>query len=351
MPKVMIVFFDMTPVLEPCEPDYIKSFDLYDHKGAYYLDVAWNRPSASPRPNLCYEYKGFVPPHASGWKIGKERMEELDANGEIVITGEALCRKIRPGKGSIRNNLWADTSEPKGDERTGSPDQKPEALYERIIKASSNEGDLVLDPFCGCATTLIAARSLKRRWVGIDRRKDARWHVVTRMAGINKKERERLEKYALDPGWLDRQMAKYEAHYSNTPPERTDEGESAASALKQIYPASQKSVLRHAEMHKVLVKQWGLECWGCSFTAPDGRYLELDHIDPRSSGGTNNLDNRALLCRPCNQKKSNKFALEGLWRENRKEGYLKVKGKPFDIAKRRDWARQHLAEIESGANT
>ena len=69
-------------------------------------------------------------------------------------------------------------------ERTGSPDQKPLPVYERIIKASSNEGDIVLDPFCGCATTIIAARNLKRRWVGIDRRPDVRYHVITRMAGI-----------------------------------------------------------------------------------------------------------------------------------------------------------------------
>ena len=72
-------------------------------------------------------------------------------------------------------------------EKTGSPDQKPLALYERIIKASSNEGDLVLDPFCGCATTIIAARNLKRRWVGIDRRVDAKYHVVARVAGLMRK--------------------------------------------------------------------------------------------------------------------------------------------------------------------
>ncbi len=69
-------------------------------------------------------------------------------------------------------------------ERTGSPDQKPLALYERMIPASSNPGDLVFDPFAGCATTIIAARKHGRRWVGVDRRKDARFHVVTRMMGI-----------------------------------------------------------------------------------------------------------------------------------------------------------------------
>lgn len=74
-----------------------------------------------------------------------------------------------------------------------SPDQKPLALYERIILASSKKDDLVLDPFCGCATTIIAARDLKRRWIGIDRRPDARYHVVCRMAGIPAKERKKLE--------------------------------------------------------------------------------------------------------------------------------------------------------------
>ena len=78
-------------------------------------------------------------------------------------------------------------------ENTGSPDQKPLAVYERIIMASSNPGDLVLDPFAGCATTIMAARKHGRRWVGIDRRKDARYHVVCRMASITPGERKKLE--------------------------------------------------------------------------------------------------------------------------------------------------------------
>ncbi len=82
-------------------------------------------------------------------------------------------------------------------ERTGSPDQKPLALYKRIIKASSSEGNLVLDPFCGCATTIIAAADLKRRWIGVDRRKDARYHIITRLMGISRKERERMENMRL----------------------------------------------------------------------------------------------------------------------------------------------------------
>ena len=105
-------------------------------------------------------------------------------------------------------------------ERTGSPDQKPLSLYERILKASSNEGDLVLDPFCGCATTIIAANNLNRRWVGIDRRVDARYHIITRLMGATRKERKRLEKFATDKEWLDQQMRQFEMHYQTEPPTR-----------------------------------------------------------------------------------------------------------------------------------
>lgn len=105
------------------------------------------------------------------------------------------------GDGKVPEDWWTDIAALTNQrEMTGSPDQKPFELYERIIKASSNEGDLVLDPFCGCATTIIAARDLKRRWVGIDRRLDAKYHVVCRIARIDQKERERLER---QPGYED----------------------------------------------------------------------------------------------------------------------------------------------------
>lgn len=180
--KTTDAFFDMSTVLEPYEPEYIaRAFKMSDDKGLYYLDVAYNRPSASPRPNLCYEYKGFFPPHASGWKIGKTRMEELDRDEELVVKDNRLYRKVRPKAGRIRNNLWDDISESKGKERTGFPTQKPLALYERIIKASSNPDDIVLDPFCGCATTPIAAERLGRKWVGMDVWDGAHQQVLNRL--------------------------------------------------------------------------------------------------------------------------------------------------------------------------
>ena len=79
-----------------------------------------------------------------------------------------LGEKYKSGK--IPETWWTDFS-PVGRIRTellGYPTQKPRALYERIIRASSNKGDLVLDPFCGCGTTLMSAESLERQWIGID---------------------------------------------------------------------------------------------------------------------------------------------------------------------------------------
>jgi hypothetical protein len=102
-------------------------------------------------------------------------MEELDRLGELHFpedTGKQIYRKIYldtyPGQPA--NNLWIDISTLKGKaaEILGYPTQKPEALLERILKASSDEGDVVLDPFCGCGTAVQVAQKLNRRWIGID---------------------------------------------------------------------------------------------------------------------------------------------------------------------------------------
>ena len=76
-------------------------------------------PVASPRPNLCYEYNGFTPPHPSGWKVGRQRLEQLDANDDLVIQRNQIYRKVRPRSGRIRNTLWDDrVNETKAPART-----------------------------------------------------------------------------------------------------------------------------------------------------------------------------------------------------------------------------------------
>ena len=133
----------------------------------------FRQPSMGARPNLCYTYKGVTNPHPSGWRVSKKRLIEMDANDEIIWrVGKRPLRKtyLDSYGGTPYGSLWSDIPPAGGKERTGYPTQKPLALLDRIIKASSNEGDVVFDPFCGCATALVAADRLKqpRQWVGID---------------------------------------------------------------------------------------------------------------------------------------------------------------------------------------
>jgi SAM-dependent methyltransferase len=107
--------------------------------------------------------------------ISKEKMEEWDRQGRIYFPKEQTSRLRRKSyadelKGMPIQNLWQDIAEinSRAAERLGYPTQKPEALLERIINASSAEGETVLDPFCGCGTAVAAAQSLERQWIGID---------------------------------------------------------------------------------------------------------------------------------------------------------------------------------------
>jgi DNA modification methylase len=139
-----------------------------------------NIASPSPRPNMMYEWKGFQSP-AFGWRFKKETMVKLDAeqriwyptmpDGSLDITRRPKVLRFLDEVGRPRvSNIWDDIQplHPWMTERLGYPTQKPEALLDRIIKASSNDGDVVLDPFCGCGTAIATAQRLGRRWAGID---------------------------------------------------------------------------------------------------------------------------------------------------------------------------------------
>ena len=116
-----------------------------------------------------YEYKGC----RSLWRVPLESMERLDAEGKLHFTkngGIRLKRYLEGIKGVALQCLWEDIPpiNSQARERLGYPTQKPEALLERIVKASSNEGDVVLDAYCGCGTTVAVSQRLDRQWIGID---------------------------------------------------------------------------------------------------------------------------------------------------------------------------------------
>ena len=137
----------------------------------YRLDKIERNAALGIRPNLIYDYKGYTPQY--GWMMVREKLEAFDRQGKLVWNGKGRpLRKIYLDEVDAPKiaNLWTDIPPIPASalERLGYPTQKPEALLERIIHASSNEGDVVLDPFCGCGTAVAAAQKLKRRWVGID---------------------------------------------------------------------------------------------------------------------------------------------------------------------------------------
>jgi site-specific DNA-methyltransferase (adenine-specific) len=120
-----------------------------------------------------YEWKGFRPPASRCWAYAKAKMEEFEAQGKLVYSPRGMPRLklyLDEMHGTPCDDVWTDIPpiNSQAQERLGYPTQKPEALLERLIKASSNKGDLLLDPFGGCGTAVIAAQRLGRRWIGID---------------------------------------------------------------------------------------------------------------------------------------------------------------------------------------
>jgi site-specific DNA-methyltransferase (adenine-specific) len=143
-----------------------------DEKGRWCSGPLLRSSGMGARPNLVYEYKGYIPGPA-GWRMTKDKLQALDHVGDFYWTSAGTPRRrVRPGDepGAVIDNLWIDIEAigSQAEQRLGYPTQKPLSLLERIVKVSSDEGGLVLDPFCGCGTATHAAQKLGRSWIGID---------------------------------------------------------------------------------------------------------------------------------------------------------------------------------------
>ena len=266
----------------------------------------------------------------------KSRLEEEYQKGNFVIISDKKGKKklqrrmyADTYRGERMSDLWNDITPPLGKKKVGYPTQKPLELYERIIKASSDKGDIVLDPFCGCATTCVAAEKLKRLWIGIDIWDKAHKVVIKRLksegylAGPNDKRQDLL-------------ITEGKITYTKKPLKRTDDGQIAAPFLK----TKQKTIpleppglkMTREEMYANLLAKNGLKCQGCDRKFDHLKYLELDHNTPRADGGINHISNRILLCSPCNRLKSNTLTLSGLRQENKKQS-LMVNQEPPSLPK------------------
>jgi len=154
------------------DEDYLKKFYRFnDERGRYRHDHIIRSKSMGKRPNLTYEYKNYTPEF--GWRMLREKVEALDQDDRIAWSSSGrpyLKRYLEEQKGTLVSNIWIDIPplSAQAKEKLGYPTQKPEKLLERIIRISSNEGDVVLDPFCGCGTAVAVSQRLKRNWIGID---------------------------------------------------------------------------------------------------------------------------------------------------------------------------------------
>ena len=201
----------------------------------------------------------------------RERLDLLSEAGLIAFTSAGtpeLKRYLSANPGQVPPDVWTDISpvNSQAKERTGYPTQKPLALLGRIICASSNPGDMVLDPFCGCATALVAAETLHRRWAGIDLSP-----LAVKLVG---------ERLSDQHGVFGQIVARDDI------PQRDDQG---------------KLPNYRTHRHTLYGRQEGI-CNGCLVHFPF-RNLTVDHIVPRSKGGNDHEGNLQLLCGACNSRK------------------------------------------------
>ena len=223
-----------------------------------------------------FEWRGTRPPPTRGWGYTLEQLEKWWQEGRIQIKRDGTPRMdglkvyLDEAKGKPLINVWTDVPRIPNTsaERTGYPTQKPLALLNRIIAASSNPDDVVLDPFCGCATALVSAENLTRQWLGID---------ISPLAV--KLVRQRLAREV--------PLFTQDAIERTDVPIRTDLVDEVREYLN--------------EKRALYGQQEGI-CAGCRVHF-ELRNMEVDHVIPRVKGGPNHISNYQLLCGSCNRRK------------------------------------------------
>ena len=159
---------------KPYDPAYLEShYGQHDAEGRRFTTRDLTAPMQRASSGQLYAWKNIKPVSTRCWSFTKDKMEDFEAKGLLVYGKSGVPRLklyLDDQLGTPVSDNWSDITpiNSQAQERLGYPTQKPEALLERILAASSNEGDVVLDPFCGCGTTIAAAQALGRQWIGID---------------------------------------------------------------------------------------------------------------------------------------------------------------------------------------
>ena len=298
------------------DPEYVRNhYKLMDERGLHRLIVLtgpgisrgesgaeWNgyNPTAIRRhwsvprtgryaewieANILPGYRNINSPHARLDALSEADMIVWSKNGTPNLKSYADAYR-----GTKINDIFVDIPQVRGKEAVGYPTQKPLALLRRLIEASSNPGDIVLDPFAGCATACVAAEALGRQWVGIDLSPVAATLVRRRLAS----------EVGLSGAAGERAIERGVVTHRNDIPRRSDLGK-----------------LPSYRTHKrTLFGRQGGICAGCEISFPF-RNFTVDHILAQSRGGTDHIDNLQLLCGACNSTKGSRSQEEFIARLRR----------------------------------
>ena len=347
-------------IYQPLDPEYVQKYYRYkDADGRRFM--SGDLSGAGPGPVRNFGERGAIPPpKGRHWMYDDAGIAKLLSENRIFWTRNGVPRLkvyLDENPGAPIDDIWTDILPLRSwhKEYTRYPTQKPLALYERIIQASSNPGDIVLDPFCGCATTPVAAERLGRQWVGMDIWEQAYSKVTERLREYNilTDDPEQDGRFN-ESGML--QFAEYgltlidNREKGEEFPARTDDNEVAAPALnlRRSRPTEPWQQLSNAAMRRILnvAQQRGglVGCAGCGrLLEPD--FYHLDHISPKSQGGENYITNRILICAPCNSRKSDTKTLKGLQNDNRKDKWMKDRKLAEDMQSfarmRAEWIRDN----------
>jgi site-specific DNA-methyltransferase (adenine-specific) len=260
-PDAVTIPYDMEDLDEKTKRQY---YYVEPGTGRLVSHTSITAQTQAPESHLTYEVMGIT----RTWRWAESRMlKEIEA-GRVVQTRPGNVprykRYLDEQKGKTLNNIWVDIPNltARNKERIGYPTQKPIALLERIIRASSNPGDMVLDPFCGCATTCIAAERLQRHWIGID----------------------------LSPKSFKLVKLRLKQH---------------GIVKKVIHQKSNPKLYQQGRTckHTLFGLQEG-RCNGCQMLSAF-RNMTIDHIVAKSKGSADTPDNLQLLCGACKLMKGN----------------------------------------------
>lgn len=354
---------------EPLSEEYVSKNYRYEDEHGRFTTMPLMGGGVSGKTHS-FTWKGV---HADNWRFTATSLDRLEEQGLIYWSKNGRPRRrfyLSESLGVAARDVITNINRPPSRERTGYSTQKPLALYERIIQASSNPGDVVLDIFAGCATTAIAAERLGRQWIACDMAYRS-WTMLKRrflqngwkLAGTTTSSYDAMAKVKAALPNARPKSIRTKTIGPNELPKRGDTDPVPYHHLaggrrgrRTTQTASWSGRISKEDAKKLLIERFGPVCWGCGYEPrrPNGTLddtlLEVDHIRARKASegvqGNDELYNLAVLHRTCNGIKRNKLTLEELRQHNALEGLLYVNSirALVDLYEATQFAQEQIAQ-------